>query len=174
MRTTSSTPLRKGLALTLASALVLMGLPWPALAQSGGTATNGQVTNAQFGPPFVGFLFEPEVPLASLKTVPTWNELEQLLDNPYRVTLCSNLGLNVPGTTQIPGSPTAVIPFPSYCSNGVERRPGFGVTLPPFLVHPLNYNPTTGEEMRLLNPAFPQTPWKVPDQLVQNFATSSR
>jgi len=34
-----------------------------------------------------GFLFEPETPYASLKTVPIWNEIEQMLDNPYAMAL---------------------------------------------------------------------------------------
>ena len=142
----------------------------------GGTILNGRSTDPQFNPPFIGFLFEPEVPLNSLKNVPTWNEIEQLLDNPYLAALCSSLTAapplvqNTPGTTgnaNIPGSPTAVF-YPAYCSsNGLLRRPGFGVTLPPLLLHPLNYNPTDGEEMRLLNPRFPARTWRAPDQLVQ-------
>jgi cytochrome c peroxidase len=36
------------------------------------------------------------------------------------------------------------------------------------LIDALNYNPTTGEEMRLLNPFFPETEFDVPDQLVQD------
>ena len=86
-----------------------------------------------------GFLFEPEVPFTSLKNVPTWSELEQLLDNPYAVSLDPT----TPGNDQ---------GFPSYRATGITRRPGFGVTLPSLLVHPLNYNPTTGEEMRLHQP----------------------
>ena len=144
-----------------------------ASAQPGGTITNG-TNSADPGLIVPGFLFEPEFPLASLKTLPTWNELEQLLDNPYRVRLCASLPLSVdplvrgtPGTTQITGSPIAPT-YPSYCTYGVTRRPGFGVTLSPLLVHPLNYNPATGEEMRLLNPLFPETLFGIPDELVQS------
>src|SRR5919199_1749731 len=117
----------------------------------GGTITNG---SAQGLPP--GFLFEPEVPLASLKTAPTWNELEQLLDNPYAVGLCSSIGTGLMANT--PGNDQG---YPSYCSTVIRRQsflPG-GAALPPFLVHPLNYNPTTGERMRLLNPNYPETLW---------------
>ena len=169
-----------------AGAAALLLLPMVASAQAGGTTRNGTAGPATSGtslavPPGTvvpGFLFEPEFPLASLKTVPIWNELEKLLDNPYQVALCSSLGSapslvqNMPGTTHITGSPTAVV-YPAYCTNfadpvtGIRGRPAFGVTLPPLLVHPLNYNPTTGEEMRLLNPAFPGAPWQVPDELVQ-------
>jgi hypothetical protein len=131
-------------------------------AQSGGILLNGTNTSPAIVP---GFLFEPEFPLNSLKTVPIWDELEQLLDNPYRQTLCTD---GTPGTTKVTGSPSAVV-YPSYCSSSaLTRRPGFGITLPPLLLHPLNYNPTTGEEMRMLNPSFPGAPWQVPDELVQD------
>ncbi|MEP6995258.1 MAG: hypothetical protein ABI968_12100, partial [Acidobacteriota bacterium] len=120
-----------------------------------------------------GFLFEPESPYASLKTVPTWNELEQLLDNPYAVT----------SDTVTPGNFDG---YPSYRST-IVRRPSFmgsnatllnpGAPMAPFLVHPLNYNPTDGEEMRLLNPGYVGALggaalgriWLVPNQLIHPF-----
>src|SRR5919198_535937 len=127
-------------------------LPLAASAQAGGTTINGTASAidangvAQPGIVIPGFLFEPEFPLASLKTAPIWNELERLLDNPYQVALCSSLGTapalvrNTPGTTVINGSPTVPV-YPAYCSNfapdpvtGIRGRPGFGVTLPPLLV----------------------------------------
>jgi cytochrome c peroxidase len=132
----------------------------PVLAASGDIITNGTIPNAvnkQPGPiptALAGFLFEPEVPFASLKSVPTWNELEQLLDNPYLATLDPSTPGNAQG-------------FPSYRATGITRRPGFGVTLPPLLVDPLNYNPTTGEEMRLLNRDYLGGQFSIPDQLVQ-------
>jgi cytochrome c peroxidase len=101
-----------------------------------------------------GFRFEPEVPFTSLKNIPTWSEIEQLLDNPYIVT----------ADPSTPGNDNG---FPSYRATGMIRRPGFGVTLPALLVHPLNYNPTTGEEMRLINPQYPGGTFGVVDQLVQ-------
>jgi len=143
---------------------------------------NGSGAGAsELGPTLKGaFLFEPEFPLNSLKSLPIWNELEQLLDDPYRQALCSSLSLGLQadgttvsgldrttsGTTFIEGSPPPVV-YPAYCSRGVVRRPGFGVALPPLMLHPLNYNPTDGEEMRLLNPGFAGAPWIVPDHLVQ-------
>src|SRR5919197_865612 len=166
-------------------------LPLAASAQAGGTTRNGTGSAidangvAQPGIVIPGFLFEPEVPLASLKTAPIWNELEKLLDNPYQVALCSSLATgranplvrNTPGTTLITSgvNSSPIVPvYPAYCSNfaadpvtgNVRGRPEFGVTLPPLMVHPLNYNPTTGEEMRLLNPTFPGAPWKVPDRIL--------
>jgi cytochrome c peroxidase len=114
-----------------------------------------------------GFLFEPETPYASLKSVPTWNEVEQLLDNPYAMA-------------PDPITPGNFDGFPSYRST-IVRRPSFsapgatllnpGPALPQFLVHPLNYNPTDGEEMRLLNPDYPGGTFDVPDELFQDLAT---
>ncbi|HET9551355.1 MAG TPA: hypothetical protein VFP50_00165 [Anaeromyxobacteraceae bacterium] len=126
-----------------ALAAMLVAGPAPAVAQS-------VITNGSAQPGIVpGFLFEPEVPFASLKSVPTWNELEQLLDDPYQVTTaCTDSHGLVPGNDQ---------GFPSYCTNAAfTRRQSFGgVALPPLLVHPLNYNPPTGFEMRLVNPQYP-------------------
>jgi cytochrome c peroxidase len=142
----------------------------------GGTINNG-TSSAPPGIVVPNFHFEPEFPLASLKTVPIWFELEQLLDNPYNVALCSALPAtvdplvrNTPGTTVITGSPNVPV-YPAYCTtSAVVRRPGFGVTLPPLLMHPLNYNATTGEEMRLINPTYPGGKWIAPDELVQRTA----
>src|SRR5882724_3993488 len=149
-------------------------LPLEVTAAPGGTFTNGTTSTDPPGVVIPAFLFEPEAPLQSLKTAPIWNELEQMLDNPYSVALCSALPAtvdplvrNTPGTTQIPGSPPAPV-YPAYCSIAPRGRPAFGVTLPPLLVHPLNYNPTTGEEMRLLNPDYPGGTWLVPEELVQS------
>ena len=130
----------------------------PALAAPGDIVTNGTTTinNTPTGVPIAtprGFAFEPEVPFTSLKHAPTWSELEQMLDNPYLVT-------NDPAT---PGNDQG---FPSYRSN-ITRRPGFGVVLPQLLVHPLNYNTTIGEEMRLINPRYPGGTFNVIDELVQ-------
>ncbi len=174
--------LTRGLALTLCLALALpVFTVTPALGQAGGIITNGTTTQPNhiradsqaaagipgnfFAAP--GFLFEPESPYASLKSVPIWNEIEQLLDNPYAVT-------------PDPITPGNFDGFPSYRST-IVRRPSFsapgatllnpGPPLPGFLVHPLNYNPTTGEEMRLLNSAYPGGPFDVPDELFQDLAT---
>src|SRR3954468_20275678 len=126
---------KSGLSLFLALTLVITITPPPLNAQSpGGTIKNGS-TSAPPGIVLPGFLFEPEVPLNSLKTVPIWNEMEQLLDNPYNVALCSALPTsvdplvrNTPGTTFILGSPPP-LPFPAYCTTGaVIRRAGFGIS----------------------------------------------
>jgi cytochrome c peroxidase len=97
--------------------------------------------------------FEPETPAQSLKEAPTnWNELEQLLDDPYQFTwgaACNDLKGPIPGNEQ---------GYPTYCTNSsFIRRPTFSaVRLPPLLVHPLNYNPQSGfgAQMRILNPEY--------------------
>ncbi len=132
--------LTKMVSLTMAVVFIVFTAA-PAMGQAGGTITNGTSTS-----PFIvpAFLFEPEVPLSSLKGIPIWNEIEQLVDNPYAVIVDPT----TPGNDQ---------GFPSYRTNpaaGFVRRVSPGVTLPQLLVHPLNYNTTTGEEMRLLNPNY--------------------
>ena len=110
------------------------------------------------------FAFRDEIPFASLKTVATWHETEQMLDNPYATATCPQ---NVAGATI--GNAQG---YAARCST-IQRRRSFlpaGCTydpafralppcndalLPQFLVQPLNYNATTGEQMRLLDPAFP-------------------
>jgi hypothetical protein len=131
----------------------------PARAVAGGVLQTG----AASAPPGVilpAFLFEPEFPLTSLKQVPTWNEIEQMLDNPYALALD-------------PATPGNDQGFPSYRTT-INRRPAFGVTLPQLLVHPLNYNPNIGEEMRLLNPDFAGAAWQVPEELVQDPVNPTR
>ena len=45
--------------------------------------------------------------------------------------------------------------------------------MPDLLVHPLNYNPTNGEEMRLLNPGYPGGEFSIPDELFQDLGHGS-
>jgi cytochrome c peroxidase len=140
--------LRSLLASLLAVQLAVGALP--AMAAKGDIVTTGTPSGITIPG---GFRFEPEVPFTSLKNAPTWNELEQLLDNPYIVTY----------DAATPGNDNG---FPSYRATAMTRRPAFGVTLPPLLVHPLNYNPTTGEEMRIINVNYPGGTFSVVDQLV--------
>lgn len=112
------------------------------------------------------FPFRGDTPFQSLKLMPVWSELEQMLDDPYATTTCAP---DASGRVSLPNGQN----FPARCSS-IQRRRSFlppGCTydpstglppcndalLPPFFVHPLNYNPTTGEQFRLLNPAFPGT-----------------
>lgn len=167
------------------AAITLVFAVTPALAQqptnfgsaSGVTCPGGNVIcNGSINFLTTELFFEPETPSDSLKkSPPTWNELEQLLDNPnYTLTwgaACNDAAGPVPGNTQ---------GFPTYCTNstptaqnptGFIRRPNFSstITLPPFLVHPLNYSPPTGTEMRILNPNFAGDPhFKVSGTVLDN------
>jgi cytochrome c peroxidase len=136
----------------------------PTQIRADSVAAAGVPTNFFAAP---GFLFEPESPYASLKSVPTWNEIEQLLDNPYAVAVDTTTPGNFDG-------------YPSYRST-IVRRPAFsapgstllnpGPALPALLVHPLNYNPATGEEMRTLNQNYPGGTFSIPDELFQDLET---
>ncbi len=140
--------IKRVLAVTLCLSMALPVMP--AMAAPGGVIVSPILPPA--------FLFEPEAAVDSLKEKAQWNELEQLLDNPYTVA----------ADPLTPGNDQG---YPSYRST-IQRRRSFlppGCTydataglplcndalLPQLLVHPINYNPTTGEEMRILNPAFP-------------------
>jgi hypothetical protein len=103
------------------------------------------------------FAFEVESPVGTLKEVPIWDELEQMLDNPYQFALDPSVRGNLQG-------------WPSYRSTQERRRSFIYRTLqanrvrpPPGLrrealaghvIHPLNYNFQSGEELRLLNINF--------------------
>lgn len=163
MSTSPCQSLKAGLTfLLLAFALAVIFTPALAVAQqptnfgsaSGVPCPGGNVIcNGSINFLTTELFFEPETPAQSLKEAPTtWNELEQLLDNPYGYTwgaACNDAKGLIPGNEQ---------GYPTYCTNGsFIRRPTFGtVTLPPLLVHPLNYNPQTGfgAQMRILNPNF--------------------
>ncbi len=159
------------------AALLSVYTATPVLAAPGDIVHNGQATQPNYVDPasaaaaglpgnfmVPGFLFEPEVPFASLKEVPIWDELEQMLDNPYAITLDPA----TPGNDQgYPSYRTSIVRRPSF------REPGTtllspGTPLPGLLVDPLNYNPTTGEEMRLLNSGYVGGPFSVPYQVYQD------
>ena len=154
--------IKRALAATLC---LTMALPvMPAMAAPGGVIVSPKVPH--------GFLFEPESPVSSLKEEAQWNELEQLLDNPYVVT-------TDPAT---PGNDQGWSSYRTDPAQGFQRRRSFlpaGCTylnpvpaglsacndalLPQFFVHPLNYNPTVGEEMRLINPNYGGGTFTIPD-----------
>jgi cytochrome c peroxidase len=124
----------------------------------GGTGQGGVICLGSVNYMATELFFEPEVPFVSLKkSPPTWNEIEQLMDNPYQVAsgaACNDSKGPVPGNQQ---------GFPTYCTPGTFIRRNsvgsFGVSLPPMLVHPLNYNPPVGSEMRLLNKNYAGGPF---------------
>src|SRR5712671_501405 len=151
MRATFSQPF-KVVMLLVAVALVISLTPSPAVAQqptnfgsaSGVTCPGGNVIcNGSINFLTTELFFEPETPAQSLKEgASTWNEIEQLLDNPYAYTwgaACNDAQGLIPGNAQ---------GYPTYCTSsalGFIRRPAFGgVTLPPMVLHPINYNPQTG------------------------------
>jgi len=113
------------------------------------------------------FAFEVEGPVGTLKEVPIWDELEQMLDNPYQFMLDPSVGGNFQG-------------WPSYRSTQLRRRsfifrdaagepcaPGSAgcneVNLAGHVIHPLNYNFQGGEELRILNIDFAGLPCEAED-----------
>jgi cytochrome c peroxidase len=175
MRTRKSALWREGLAVVLAAMMASFGAT-PALAQAvpppvvvpgeGGTVDNSGLI--PFEQAF--FAFEVESPLGSLKEVPIWDEIEQMLDDPYAFLLDPTVRGNDQG-------------WPSYRLTQARRRsfvyrnlagqpcaPGSAgcaqVPLSRHLIHPLNYNHSTGEELRLLNGEYEGGPWQVPDRLL--------
>jgi len=112
------------------------------------------------------FAFEVEGPVGTLKEVPIWDELEQMLDNPYQFALDPSVAGNFQG-------------WPSYRTTQPRRRsfiyrngagepcaPGSGgcaeVPLAGHIIHPLNYNFQGGEELRILNIDFEGADWIAP------------
>jgi cytochrome c peroxidase len=104
------------------------------------------------------FTFRTDVPFQSLKDVPIWSELQQMLDDPYATAACArDATANGQG---YPARCTAIQRRRAFLPAGCTYDPSTG--LPPcddsrlqqFLVHPLNYNPVTGEQSRLLAPGF--------------------
>jgi hypothetical protein len=159
-----------------AAVLLALMLAAPAtLAQYRGTVTGNTVDNSGIIPfDQAFFAFEVESPVGTLKEVPTWDELEQALDNPYALVLDPTVAGNFQG-------------WPSYRSTVPRRRsfifrdgagnpcaPGSGgcteVPLPGFVTHPLNYNFQGGEELRLLNIDFEGAEWQVPLACVNPFS----
>ena len=178
MQTRNCASLRRGPTALLAFALAL--LPMAAMAQqpttfgsnSGVPCPEGNVLcNGSINFLTTELFFEPETPAASLKEAPpTWNEIEQLLDNPYLYTwgvACNDAKGPIPGNEQgyptycttspaAPNNPGAFIRRPTFSPAGCARGTPGCVILPPLLVHPLNYNPQTGfgAQMRILNPNY--------------------
>jgi len=148
------------MAFVVTIALVFTGTP--ARGTPGGITDNsGKIPYQQ-----AYFAFEVETVLGTLKEVPIWDELEQMLDNPYQFALDPSVRGNFQG-------------WPSYRSTQPRRRSfiyrnGAGqpcaplsngcneVPLAGHIIHPLNYNFQGGEELRLLNIDFDETDWITP------------
>jgi hypothetical protein len=122
------------------------------------------------------FAFEVESPLDSLKGVPIWDEIEQMLDNPYQFALDPTVRGNDQGWPSYRLTQPRRRSFIFRNGNGQPCAPGSaGCTERPLdrhLIHPLNYNHSTGEELRLLNIAYEGGDWMVPGPLVQTGETS--
>ncbi|KGQ20298.1 Di-heme cytochrome c peroxidase [Lysobacter dokdonensis DS-58] len=110
------------------------------------------------------FAFRPSMPPQSLKQVPVWTEIERMLDNANAIGVCPNdpTGNALPGNAQGYGARCSTIQRRrSFLPAGCTYDPSTGLPpcndalLPRLVVHPLTYNPITGEQMRMLDPAFP-------------------
>jgi len=110
------------------------------------------------------FAFRPSIPFQSLKQVPVWGEIERMLDSPGAIAACPPDGIGHPmsGNAQGYGARCSTVPRRrSYLPAGCTYDPTTGLPpcndalLPRLLVQPTNYNPVTGEQTRLLDPAFP-------------------
>lgn len=161
-------PLKIALLLVAVTLAVIL-IPLPALAQqpttfgsaSGVTCPGGNILcNGSINFMTTELFFEPETPPSTLKEGNlTWNEMEQLLDDPY-ITVTGAACNDASGA-----QPFNFTGYPAYCTGAsFIRRPSFrfdalGNLLPepPLPVHGLNYNPTTGAEMRMLNPSYAGT-----------------
>ncbi|HYQ70440.1 MAG TPA: hypothetical protein VET88_00780, partial [Gammaproteobacteria bacterium] len=87
----------------------------------------GDTITSPLNPTEIPVEIEVETGIGSLKQAPLWKELVQMLEDP--------------GLAPINGSTLA----PST----VQRRPGFGVAMPPLNVWPLGYNFLTSQPMRI-------------------------
>jgi cytochrome c peroxidase len=115
------------------------------------------------------FAFEVESPLQSLKETAIWNELEQMLDNPYQFALAPDIGGNVQGWPSYRLTQPRRRSFIFRNGAGTPCAPGTSgcaeVPLPAHIIHPLNYDHMNGEELRVLNIGFGGADWIIPDQL---------
>ncbi len=168
MRATLCEALKAGLALFLACTLVMTLTPSPAVGQNRGTV-NGQVVDNSgiipFDQPF--FAFEVESTLQSLKEVPIWDELEQVLDNPYQFALAPDVGGNLQGWPAYRLTQPRRRSFVYRNGAGQPCAPGSAgcseVLLERHVIHPLNYNYQGGEELRILNINFEGADWIAPN-----------
>ena len=147
--------LREGVALFLAATMVFFGAA-PAVAQEvPGTLNNSGLI--PFDQAF--FAFEVESPLGTLKEVPDLGRDRADAGQSLPVRARSDRGGEPPGLAVLPLDPAAPpVLHLSGTAAGQPCAPGSAgcteVPLPRHVIHPLNYNHSTGEELRLLNPEF--------------------
>ncbi|MGO4549985.1 hypothetical protein AB4059_02625 [Lysobacter sp. 2RAF19] len=110
------------------------------------------------------FAFRPSIPFQSLKQVPTWEEISRILDSPDAIAACPLDATGQPMLGNAQGYPARCATVPrrrSYLPPGCTYDPTTGLPpcndalLPRLIVHAPNYNPVTGEQTRILDPAFP-------------------
>jgi hypothetical protein len=97
------------------------------LASNNVTGAPGETITTPANPTELPVEIEVETGIASLKQAPLWKELVQMLEDPE--------------LAPIEGS--------SMAPSAVERRPGFGATMPALNVWPLGYNFLTSQPMRI-------------------------
>jgi cytochrome c peroxidase len=149
--------------------LVLMLAAPATLAQNRGTVSGSIVDNSGIIPfDQAYFAFEVEGVLGTLKEVPTWDELEQMLDNPYAFALDPNVEGNYQGWPSYRTTPAIQRrrSFVWHNAAGEPCVPGTAgcteITYVGHVIHALNYNYQSGEEMRLLNINFQGADHDVP------------
>lgn len=121
-------------------ALTLVFPATPAMAQPGGVNVTPEVI------PELPVEIETELgPAGSLKQAPLWKEIVQLLEDPYAIDC------------PVPAQPTK-------CTAEIERRPGFGATMPPLNVYPVDFNVLTGQPL-LLRTSDGEISWDQPGPL---------
>jgi Di-haem cytochrome c peroxidase len=161
------------IALVFATPLLVAQAPTTFGSASGVTCPGGNVLcNGSINFMTTELFFEPETPPFSLKRGNvTWNEIEQLLDNPYAVTTGASCNdANGPVPVNFTG-------YPAYCTSpAFIRRPFTAIDVnigrvPPLDVFGLNFNPSTGAELRMLNPKYAGTTGFVLGGVVDGQAT---
>jgi cytochrome c peroxidase len=168
-------------ALIMSAALGTWVVAPPAEADEGEIIPGTQIIDNSGMIPFdqAFFAFEVESPLGSLKEVPIWHEIERMLDNPYQYAQDPSVRGNDQGWPSYRLTQPRRQSFIFRNAAGNPCAPGSAgctqVPLPRHVIHPLNYNHSTGEELRLVNIDFEgllcsladeSDCWLVPDQLI--------
>jgi len=153
-----------GLGLLIANILFIA----PAAAQYRGTVSGPSVDNSGLIPfEQAYFAFEVEGPVGTLKEVPIWDEMEQMLDNPYLFALAPEVAGNFQGWPSYRATVPRRRSFIYRDAAGEPCAPGSAgcneVPLAGHVIHPLNYNYQGGEELRILNIDFGGAEWMVPN-----------
>jgi cytochrome c peroxidase len=181
IRTTRKVLMASSFALIISAALGTWMIAPPAEADGGEIIPGTQIIDNSGMIPFeqAFFAFEVESALQSLKDVPIWDEIEQMLDNPYQYARDPSVRGNDQGWPSYRLTQPRRQSFIFRNGAGNPCAPGSAgcsqVPLERHLIHPLNYNHSTGEELRLVNIDFEGLAcsladesdcWLVPDKLL--------